>query len=63
MAAREKTSFLLDNEGMNMEFYLNAHDEIFVSTEDDGMAGAFWFTISKEDWKDLKEFIDRQFQE
>lgn len=51
--------FCLAADGNEIEFYLNDHGEIFVHSLETDL---FWFTINKEDWKSLKEFIDSQFK-
>lgn len=53
---------ILDSEGEQMEFYLNDKGEIFVHnmTDEEDLRSMF-FTISKEDWEQIKSFIDYQF--
>ncbi len=44
--------------------YKNASGEIFITNNDSEEfdASTFFFTISKEDWNEIKLFIDKQFQ-
>lgn len=55
---------LHDNDKPNMaiEIYMNDKEEIYVAPADPDMAMQFWFTISREDWPDIKNFIDSQFE-
>ena len=41
------------------EIYLNAKDEIFIGNNDVLNA---WLIINKEDWQNVKSFIDEQFK-
>ena len=61
MAVIVNEHLILGNEGTALEFYLNDKDEIFACAEGD-MAGMFWFVIDRDDWKELKQFIDKQFE-
>jgi hypothetical protein len=53
---------IINKEGVSdMEFYLNTSGSISIA--EPGISGIeFYSEISKEDWEDLKEFIDRQFK-
>ena len=52
---------IINKEGVSdMEFYLNNAGSISVS--EPGMSGYEFFSeISKEDWEELKQFIDNAF--
>lgn len=43
-----------------VEMYLNKKDEIFVHNQKEYAEGWF-FVITKEDWEQIKSFIDYQF--
>lgn len=44
----------------DLEFHLNQCGEMYI--EEHGVSGGFFFTIKKEDWQELKKYIDGQFQ-
>lgn len=49
------------NGDKSIRLYLNDKDEIFVEEVcDDPLYGA-WFTINRDDWDEIKAFIDEQF--
>lgn len=61
MATVINEHFIIKNDRgiADMEFFLNADNEIFaVNPEEE----RFWFTIKKEDWEELKKFIDKKFK-
>lgn len=64
MATTRSERFILSNARSNkdFEFYLNADGEIFAQELGDSGYESF-FVISKEDWEELKSFIDDQFSE
>jgi hypothetical protein len=49
---------ILENEGCDLEFYKNDSGGMFASAVGDEGA-MFWFTITKEDWPKLREFIEK----
>lgn len=62
MATIRKEHFVLSNLDYHkdLEFYLNDKGEIFFQEAGDSGYESF-FIINKEDWKELKSFIDEQF--
>jgi len=62
MATAVTNHLILKNEGMEIEFYGNADGDIFVQPTNEANAAHFWFTIPKEDWPELKAFIDSQIE-
>lgn len=59
MASFISEVFIIENDNQSkVQFYLNSTNEIFVSEEEDD--SNFFFTINKEDWNALKDFIDEK---
>ncbi len=61
MANTIVNQFLIKNEEgiADLMFYLNENGEIFVSIPNNEV---FFSIISKDDWEELKTFIDEQFK-
>lgn len=52
---------ILSAEGFDdVEMYLNSKNEIFISNMKE-FAEGWCFVINKEDWEEIKKFIDYQF--
>lgn len=47
--------------GSDLEFYRNVAGEVFVQSLSEEYP-QFWFVITKEDWEEIKEFMDEQFK-
>ena len=62
MATTRNEHFILSNKDWHkdFEFYLNAKGEIFAQELGDSGYESF-FIITKEDWEELKSFIDDNF--
>jgi hypothetical protein len=45
-----------------VEFYKNDKGEMFVGDADEDNPYGFYFTFTKEDWVEMKKFIDDQFK-
>ena len=43
----------------DIEIFLNDENQIFINERDED--SPFWFTFSKEDWNEIKRFVDKQF--
>lgn len=55
---RNEHFVILSDEGIpDVEFYINSKGQIFAQEID----GNFFFLLNKEDWEELKKFIDEQF--
>lgn len=53
----------LENKDQVIEMYLNNDNEIYIQdiTDPDSPC-SFWFCLSKDDWDEVKQFIDDQFK-
>ena len=62
MSAFVSQNFIIENEeGIpDLEFHINYKGEIFLCEKD--QPDGFFSIIKKEDWNDLKIFIDEQFE-
>ena len=54
---------LTDDAGETIiKFYITAKREIAISEDDTDNPYAFFTTLSKKDWEDIKAFIDTQIK-
>jgi hypothetical protein len=47
----------------SFEIYLNDNNEIFIGERNDEDPYSSWLTLSYDDWKEVKKYIDQQFKE
>lgn len=45
----------------DLEVYINTNNDIFIC--EPNVTGGFFSIITREDWEELKKFIDKQFEE
>ena len=58
MASFITEALRVKGDGFDIEMYLNDKQELFVGSIDENYP-SFWFTINKDDWEKMKEFVDR----
>ena len=53
---------MTDENNQDIFMWRNYRDDIFVTNDesDEADASTFFFVISKEDWPEIKKFIDKQ---
>lgn len=54
------TLFNANNNPEVIEIYINDSDQVFVQDKINDMDG-FFFTLTREEWEEIKEFIDNQY--
>lgn len=62
MASFITERFKVTGDGFDVEMYLNDSGELFVASTDEDYP-SFWFTLTKDDWEKMKEFVDEKFRE
>lgn len=43
------------------EVYINSNEDIFITSQAEDSTG-WWLVLKKEDWKNIKSFIDTQLK-
>lgn len=52
---------VVSNDGQEVRMHLNDQEQIFIEQISDDPVHSLWMTINKEDWAEIKAFIDAQF--
>jgi hypothetical protein len=59
---REKLVLVNDKGEDELIIFFNSKNEITITDDlDSENMYAFWYSLNKEDWQDVKKFIDEQF--
>lgn len=62
MATSVTKSLIVETDSRKIELFRNDRGDVFIQEIDEGSDVPFWISISHEDWKEIKKFIDNQFE-
>lgn len=61
MATYITESIIIESEFGKIEIFLNSNYEMVIEQIDNDIMNPFFFTLTKQDWVEMKKFIDSSF--